>query len=226
MRVPRRITWLVLSAACALTGDAMADVPVDSIGNPAKVVVEPARSTLVGQRATRQLIASATDPDGATRDLTRALNWTSLDPAVATVSARGQVVPRGNGKATIVARGGSVEATATVEVSGMDRVTPVSFRNDVVPSFSQAGCNMGACHGTPTGKGGFRLSLRGYLPDQDFNVVTREAAGRRINVLASESSILLLKPLGEVPPRGRSPVAPQLQVVPVPPRLDEGRRQG
>ena len=50
----------------------------------------------------------------------------------------------------------------------MEQPAPVSFRRDVIPAFSQAGCNMGACHGTPTGKGGFRLSLRGYLPDQDF----------------------------------------------------------
>ncbi len=203
MLVPRRFPRLVLMAALGLASVAMGDAPVaDAIGTPAKVVVEPSHSTLVGRRATRQLIASATDPGGSTRDLTRLLAWTSLDPSVATVSPRGQVVPVGNGKATLVARGGSVEASATVEVSGMERPAPVSFRNDVVPAFSQAGCNMGACHGTPTGKGGFRLSLRGYLPDQDYAVLTREAAGRRINVMASESSLLLLKPLGEVAHEG------------------------
>ncbi len=83
----------------------------------------------------------------------------------------------------------------------MDQVKPISFRNDVIPSFSQAGCNMGACHGTPTGKGGFRLSLRGYLPDQDYMTLTREAGGRRINVLAAESSILLKQAAGRGPPR-------------------------
>ncbi len=204
MRVPRRITWLVFSAASALAlaPAAGSDASVEPIGTPAKVAIEPAHSILVGHRATRQLIASATDADGSMRDLTRALTWTSLDPAVATVSARGQVVPRGNGKATLVARGGSVEARATVEVSGLERPKPVSFRNDVIPAFSQAGCNMGACHGTPTGKGGFRLSLRGYLPDQDYTILTREAGGRRINVMASESSILLRKPLGEVAHEG------------------------
>ena len=203
MLVPRRFPRLVLMAALGLASVAMGDAPVaDAIGTPAKVVVDPPDSTLVGRRATRQLIASATSAGGSTRDLTRLLTWTSLDPSVATISPRGQVVPVGNGKATLVARGGSVEASATVEVSGMERPAPVSFRNDVVPAFSQAGCNMGACHGTPTGKGGFRLSLRGYLPDQDYAVLTREAAGRRINVMASESSLLLLKPLGEVAHEG------------------------
>jgi hypothetical protein len=195
------MAWLVVLAAFLSEGLA-ADSWGQSIGTPAKVAIEPASSTLVGHRSTRQLIASATDPDGSVRDLTRALSWSSLDPTVATVSPKGQVIPIANGKTTIVARGGSVEAQATVEVSGMDRPQPVSFRNDVIPSFSQASCNMGACHGTPTGKGGFRLSLRGYLPDQDFITLTREAGGRRINVLASESSILLKKPLGEVAHEG------------------------
>ena len=61
---------------------------------------------------------------------------------------------------------------------------------------------MGACHGTPTGKGGFRLSLRGYLPDQDFAILSREAGGRRINPMAAETSLILRKPLGEVAHEG------------------------
>ena len=172
------------------------------IGAPARVTVEPADARLVGRRATRQLIATATYADGSVRDLTRALDWVSLNPEVATVSPKGQVVPKGNGTATIVARGGSVEAKTTVKVEGMDRPAPVSFRNDVIPAFSQAGCNMGACHGTPTGKGGFKLSLRGYLPDQDYITLSREAGGRRINPLAAETSLILRKPLGEIPHEG------------------------
>ncbi|MFO0952174.1 MAG: DUF1553 domain-containing protein [Isosphaeraceae bacterium] len=172
------------------------------VGSPKSVAVEPAETSLVGRRATAQLIVSATYPDGSLRDLTRALDWVSLDPAVATVDAKGRVVPKGNGKATIVARGGSVEAKAVVTVTAMDKPAPVSFRNDVIPAFSQANCNMGACHGTPTGKGGFKLSLRGYLPDQDYTTLTREAGGRRINPLAAETSMILRKPLGEIPHEG------------------------
>ncbi len=208
MRVSRRMTRLALAAGSALATFGMIDrataaaPSADAIGTPARVKVEPSRSTLVGHRATRQLVVTAVDADGQVRDLTRALEWVSLDPSVATVSARGQVTPKGDGTATIVARGWSVEARATVEVSAMAKAARVSFRNDVIASFSQANCNMGACHGTPTGKGGFKLSLRGYLPEQDFTLLSREAGGRRINVLAAESSLLLRKPLGEVPHEG------------------------
>ena len=92
--------------------------------------------------------------------------------------------------------------SAAIKVSGIAARDPVSFRNDVIPSFSQAGCNMGACHGTPTGKGGFKLSLRGYMPEQDFLALSREAAGRRIDPLRPETSMILRKPLGELPHEG------------------------
>ena len=131
------------------------------------------------------------------------LEWKSLNPDVAVVTANGQVSPVSDGEATIVAARGSVEASVTVKVSGMGAPALVSFRQDVVPALSQAGCNMGACHGTPTGKGGFRLSLRGYLPDEDYTTLTREVGMRRINPLAVETSMLLTKPLGDPAARGR-----------------------
>jgi hypothetical protein len=79
---------------------------------------------------------------------------------------------------------------------------PVDFATQVIPALTRAGCNSGACHGTPTGKNGFRLSLRGYLPDQDHDSLTRDVQGRRINRLQSEQSLLLLKATGSVPHEG------------------------
>src|SRR5271157_2508709 len=161
------------------------------IGTPTSVAIGPESPPLRGRHSTRQMIATGRYADGSVRDLTRLLFWTSLDPAVATVSDRGQVFPRGNGTATIVARHRSIESSAVVKVQQMDQPAPVSFRRDVIPAFSQSGCNTGACHGTPTGKGGFRLSLRGCLPDQDYLTLSRDAGGRRINIMAAESSLLL-----------------------------------
>jgi hypothetical protein len=172
------------------------------IGTPASVTIEGPDLAIVGRRSTRQLVATGSYADGNVRDLTRALVWVSLNPEIARVTRTGQVIPLSSGSATIVGRSGSVEVQTTVAVEGMDEPDPVSFRNDVIPAFSQAGCNMGACHGTPTGKGGFRLSLRGYIPEQDFNVLSREAGGRRINPLAAETSLLLRKPAGEVAHEG------------------------
>ncbi|VTR98146.1 DUF1549 and DUF1553 domain-containing protein [Tuwongella immobilis] len=79
---------------------------------------------------------------------------------------------------------------------------PISFTREVVPVLTRLGCNQGACHGTPTGKGGFRLSLRGYDASLDQTTLTREAAARRVNPLAPEASLLLQKGTGQVPHEG------------------------
>ncbi len=69
----------------------------------------------------------------------------------------------------------------------------VLFRREVMAVLSKAGCNLGGCHGNATGKGGLKLSLRGQDPDLDWLVLTHEQAGRRINLLQPENSLLLLK---------------------------------
>jgi hypothetical protein len=71
---------------------------------------------------------------------------------------------------------------------------PVSFRHDVMPLLSKAGCNMGICHGNAQGKGGFKLSLRGEDPDFDYRALTRERFARRIDPAVPEQSLLLRKP--------------------------------
>src|SRR5947209_4450332 len=69
-----------------------------------------------------------------------------------------------------------------------------SFRNDVVPLMTKIGCNSGACHGALAGKGGMKLSLRGYDPAADHFVLTRQALGRRVDKLDPAHSLVLLKP--------------------------------
>ena len=201
---PRRLVAVASLIAIAILrmSPGRGDEPSAVLGSPASVAIEPGSATLTGRRATRQMLATGSYEDGSVRDLTRALEWASLNPEVATVSPEGRVTPLSDGEAILVARGGSVDVRASVRVEKFGEPAPVSFRRDVIPALSQAGCNMGSCHGTPTGKGGFRLSLRGYIPDQDFAVLTREAAGRRIDPLRPETSMLLRKPLGEISHEG------------------------
>ena len=54
-------------------------------------------STLIGRRATAQLIASARAADGSVQDQTRAVEWVSLNPEVAQITPKGRVVPKANG---------------------------------------------------------------------------------------------------------------------------------
>jgi len=84
----------------------------------------------------------------------------------------------------------------------------VSFRNDVEPVLSKAGCNAGICHGNKNGKGGFKLSLRGEDPELDYASIVRDLAARRVNPSAPGESLLLLKPTAAVPHEGGQRFAP------------------
>ncbi|HLJ55015.1 MAG TPA: DUF1553 domain-containing protein [Chthonomonadaceae bacterium] len=86
--------------------------------------------------------------------------------------------------------------------------TPVSFRNHVLPVLTKAGCNSGACHGAAAGKGGLNLSLRGFDPDADYNVLTRQAGGRRVVPGDPASSLCLRKPTMALPHGGGLRIAP------------------
>jgi len=86
--------------------------------------------------------------------------------------------------------------------SASDAATTPTFRNDVLPVISKAGCNSGGCHGALAGKGGFRLSLFGYNPSADHAAITREILGRRIEPSDPARSLLLLKPTTAVKHKG------------------------
>ena len=73
---------------------------------------------------------------------------------------------------------------------------PVYFEADVVPLLTKLGCNSGGCHGKAEGQNGFKLSLLGFEPDQDYEAIVQEARGRRLLPSSPGSSLLLLKATG------------------------------
>ena len=77
-----------------------------------------------------------------------------------------------------------------------------SFRNDVMAILSKSGCNAGACHGNKSGKGGFKLSLRGENPAEDYSALTGGQSGQRTNVHAPDNSLVLRKATTQVTHEG------------------------
>ncbi|MEX0714799.1 MAG: DUF1549 and DUF1553 domain-containing protein, partial [Pirellulales bacterium] len=67
---------------------------------------------------------------------------------------------------------------------------------------SKAGCNAGACHASQYGKGGFKLSVFSFAPDEDYLAILRDRQGRRVNRLDPDRSLLMLKPTLAVPHGG------------------------
>ena len=69
----------------------------------------------------------------------------------------------------------------------------LDFPTTILPIITKAGCNAGACHGAATGQAGFKLSLLGYDAEFDHRAITRELAGRRIDMASPAQSLLLRK---------------------------------
>jgi hypothetical protein len=78
----------------------------------------------------------------------------------------------------------------------------LNFRTRILPILTKAGCNAGACHGAASGQGGLRLSLLGYDPEEDYWTITREFAGRRIDLDSAKESLFLKKPARQLEHEG------------------------
>jgi hypothetical protein len=116
----------------------------------------------------------------------------SRSPLIALVAAvAGWVVFAGT--PTVVRAADADGSTVPPATSPASPPLPPSFRNDVMPVLSKAGCNMGACHGNKNGKGGLKLSLRGESPLTDFDALTRDVYARRVDPFDPDHSLILLK---------------------------------
>ena len=165
------------------------------------VRVYPAAISLTGQRDSQSFVVRRERQDGITNDLTKGVEARIVDPQVARVEGA-RVSPVGDGQTTleITVAGKTETVPIVVEQASVD--PPLSFRRDVMPILTKAGCNSGRCHGAARGKDGFQLSLYGFDPAGDHFRLTRQVGGRRINLSRPEASLLMTKATGDAPHTG------------------------
>jgi len=193
--VALRFRILSLSLGCLVLGL----MPAVSQGAEALKILPP-DVLLVGSQA-RQHFVVELERDGRLAGPAPDAKWESSDPKIVKIEG-GLLVPVANGNATLRAWAGDRKVSAEVRVVDMDKPFEWSFRNHVQSVLTKAGCNMGACHGAQAGKKGFRLSLRGYDAEGDYNVLTRQARGRRVVPSDPGRSLMLTKPTGVLPHGG------------------------
>jgi hypothetical protein len=75
--------------------------------------------------------------------------------------------------------------------------TAPDFVRDVLPLLQRQGCASAYCHGSATGRGGFKLSLFGGDPRADWHAIVEELEGRRVDLADPEHSLVLVKPSGK-----------------------------
>jgi hypothetical protein len=178
---------------------ARADLPRDPMIG---ITVQPGEVVLRGPRATQRLLVTGQYTSSLESDLTAVASFASLDPAIASVTVGGVVIPHEPGVGRLVIRCAGHEQRVNVRVAQCESPSLVDFRTEVVAALARGGCNQGACHGSPQGKGGFRLSLRGFNPELDYATLTRESFGRRTDVFAPPASLILQKASLRVPHQG------------------------
>ena len=90
-----------------------------------------------------------------------------------------------------------------------ESASSLNFVNDVEPILTKASCNSGGCHAKAgIGQRGFRLSVLGFEPQEDYEHIVKEGKGRRVFAAAPDQSLLLLKAANIVPHGGGKRLEP------------------
>jgi len=166
-----------------------------------RLAAYPSRITLDDGLDSHRVVVVRTDGQGLTTDVTNAVD-VEVVPAGVVRFEQGRLLPQQNGDAQVTVRQDDLTATINVTVKNTAFQPPVSYRNDIIPILTRAGCNSGACHGAAAGKNGFGLTLFGFDPGKDLRALSRDFRSRRIDCSDPEASLILTKPTTQVRHKG------------------------
>ena len=196
LRSKRLVEMATVHASERTSPDYIKEAAEFPLSRVTSIDVQPASLTLDHWNDSAQILVSAKLDNGEILDATRIASMTSASKNV-WLSQRGWVQPLVNGSCEIEIQLGGLKKTLPVSVN-FESTKPIDFVRDVNPVLSRVGCNSGTCHGAQAGKGGFKLSLRGYDPLYDVRSLADDLAGRRINPSSPTDSLMMAKPLGLV----------------------------
>ena len=172
------------------------------------LTVSPSEVTLERPEATQQIVVLLADATGRSLDITRKVTIQIDPPGIAVVDDRGLISPLANGAGIIVVQSDDGRTTIPITVRRLDNPVPISFRREVIPILTKAGCNSGGCHGKAEGQNGFKLSIFGFDARADFEALVLEGRGRRVSAASPASSLLFQKASARTPHGGGQRIAP------------------
>lgn len=219
--MPRFVVGLCLAALLLADDVRAADSSVTPAGPAPAQTVEPTAAqplvelridaglgpsaipALRGQDARQQLVVTGKDAAGAERDLTSDVQYQAEPVDIVEISPTGLIRPLREGEAKIRVLGPQgLTAEANLAVTHIAHELQINFPNQIVPIFTKLGCNGGGCHGKASGQNGFKLSLLGFEPTEDYEHLVKEGRGRRLFPAAPDRSLLLTKGAGVLPHGG------------------------
>src|SRR5262245_50845749 len=202
---------LAVTISWSWAGNAATEKSVGEVKSPPLpairgLTLQPASLRLLNGRDERRVLVLGKTDSGKFVDLTAQATF-STDSTNVEITADGYIKAKAEGdtEVTVSAAGEKTKVLVTVDNPA---VPEVRFVRDIEPILSKAGCTAGTCHGSAKGKNGFKLSLRGYDPEYDYNALINDLSGRRFNRVAADDSLMLLKPTAEVPHEGRQAIKP------------------
>lgn len=204
LRLPELLVvfQLVLAVGCMIVSNEAEATEASVAKAVSRLEVFPPQFELANPRSSTQLVVTGHLFGGEVVDVTRAATFLVKNSGVLNVSASGLVTPKSDGLTQIQISLNGVTHSLTARVSGQQSAAAVSFEHETLPALAKAGCSGGACHGSPHGKGEFRLSLFGFEPAFDRASLVRESQSRRVNTIKPAESLLLRKPTMQIPHAG------------------------
>lgn len=189
----------ICMSAALMAAEPAAATPVAVPATPpiARLEAFPKELELAHIRDTRRLLVTGYTADGSSVDLTSTAQLSVTGSAVR-LATDGYVAPMQPGVDTITVSAAGLQTTVPVKVLNTSP-RPVSFAAEIQPVMGKVGCNQGTCHGAQDGKAGFKLSLRGYDAEYDYNSLVDDLSGRRFDRSRPDQSLMLLKPTQGVP---------------------------
>jgi len=195
-----RLTSALLAMAVWMAAAVVVAAPLE---------VTPAAVRLTTPEGTVQLVVFAADPEtGRKLDVTRRASLQITPPGIARIDTRGLISPVANGAGQVVVRFDGAMQSISLVVQQLDQPAPVSFRNEIMPVLTKAGCNAGGCHGKADGQGGFQLSIFGFDPRADYEAMVMQSRGRRISPGRAAGSLLFRKATARTPHGGGQKIDP------------------
>jgi hypothetical protein len=169
--------------------------------------VTPSELTFRSADEGLRVLVTGTTGEGEKLDLTEAAKFDPAEPIVRR-AADGLFYATHEGQTKVTVTAGGAQAVLTVHVGDLARPPQISFLRDVEPILNKVGCTSGTCHGSAKGKNGFKLSLRGYDPEFDYEALLFDMSGRRFNRADPARSLMLAKPTQQVPHGGGLRIEP------------------
>ena len=173
----------------------------------------PHSATLSGAQASQQFVVLGQYADGLERDLTSTARFSLSDSHKGEINQSGKLVARSSGELVLTAAIENRSAKAAIRIEDVEKPRRVTFAREIEGILTKQGCNDTTCHGGVKGRGGFRLSVYGVYPREDYKTVVEGGTFRvltadenpkhpRVDVKHPEKSLVLLKPTFSVPHEG------------------------